>query len=70
MFAAVFTLTTTNFTLIGYYLHYVNSSLLNNAVTKQKAEMLEVVDPLQGSLVNFRLNACLGDRSFLLMDVT
>ena len=28
-FAAVFTLTTTNLTLIGYYPHYVNSSPLN-----------------------------------------
>ena len=28
-FAAVFTLTTTNLTLIGYYTHYVNSSPLN-----------------------------------------
>ena len=29
VFAAVFTLTTTNLTLIGYYPHYVNSSPLN-----------------------------------------
>ena len=28
-FAALFTLAITNFTLIGYYLHYVNSSPLN-----------------------------------------
>ena len=28
-FGAVFTLTTTNLTLIGYYPHYVNSSPLN-----------------------------------------
>ena len=28
-FAVVFTLTTTNLTLIGYYPHYVNSSPLN-----------------------------------------
>ena len=28
-FAAVFTFTITTFTLIGYFLHYVNSSPLN-----------------------------------------